>query len=138
MATRLTAFSMRRALGGGPQVLALALATVWLSGTVALPLGHALLHGGSGGHCHGAVCHDLASGASDGSAVRDGSLPDRGSLALSHGAALALAPIALALVPPRLALVAAAELCAPLLRWESRRPRHAPARAPPQGHAPSA
>lgn len=123
---------MRRALGEGPEALALALAAVWLVGTSLVPLAHAAQHESAGlseGHCHGAVCHDVE--RSDGPALRDGSLPDLGDLRLSHGVATAVVPTLVILVPPALEAVAAA--WPPILtdRCEGRSTSHRWARGPP-------
>jgi hypothetical protein len=97
---------MRRALGEGPEALALVLAGIWLAAVVALPLEHALVHADSEvGHCHsdgGAlVCHGGASSErSDGPAISDASLTDLGDLSLCHGAVAMLATPPLAVLPP--------------------------------------
>lgn len=105
MRTRSTAFSMRRALGEGPEALALVLAGIWLAATVALPLEHAVVHASDeAGHCHGdggaLVCHGGADvDATSGAAISDASLPDLGDRSLCHGAIAVLAAPPLALLP---------------------------------------
>lgn len=94
---------MQRALGEGPEALALVLVALWLSAIVALPLEHALVHATSDtGHCHadaGAlVCH--GQDGSEAPAVSDASLPVLGDLSLAHGALAVLAAPALAVLPP--------------------------------------
>lgn len=96
---RVSRFSMRRALGGGPEALAVLLALLWAVGLHATPLVHAVQHVTSEqGHCHGAVCHDLPAADPDRAEVRDGSLPSLGDRGLAHGdvLALVLAPMPLA------------------------------------------
>jgi len=95
---------MRRALGEGPEALALVLAGIWLAAIVLVPLEHALVHAtGDTGHCHddgGAlVCHGGEADA-EGAAISDGSLPELGDLSLCHGAMAVLATPPLAVLPP--------------------------------------
>jgi hypothetical protein len=80
---------MRAFLGGGADLPALWLLSVWLLGLYGVPLQHALFHRFEGqAHCHGEVCHG-GEGA-PGATIRDGTLPDLGSLQLSHGDVLAV------------------------------------------------
>lgn len=95
---------MRRALGEGPEALALVLAGIWLAAIVALPLEHALLHASAdAGHCHsdgGAlVCHGGTSERVDGAAISDTSLSELGDLSLCHGAVAVLATPPLTVLP---------------------------------------
>lgn len=131
---------MQRALGGGPEVLALALSAVWVLGSYGVPLAHGLQHQSdelAAGHCHGTVCHDIGSDRADGAgtsdpAVSDGSLPDLGSFALSHGDSLATTPALVALVPPALTLVPAIAGLALADRRADRAPDAVTARGPPR------
>lgn len=125
---------MQRALGGGPEVLALALAAVWLVGSYGVPLVHGLAHQAdelASGHCHGSICHDLER-TDAGPAVRDGSLPDVGSFALSHGDGLAITPTLSALVPPALTLVPSVASATLVDRRADRAPSLVTARGPPR------
>ena len=95
---------MRRALGEGPEALALVLVGIWLAAIVALPLEHALVHATDEvGHCHsddGAlVCHGGGSERADGAAISDGGLTELGDLSLCHGAVAMLATPPLAVLP---------------------------------------
>lgn len=90
--------SLAALLGGDPALPALQLALLWTAALHLAPLAHAAEHGeGGGGHCHGAVCHDLDDEAPS-PEVRDGSLPDLGGLDLAHGSLLALSAAPLAFV----------------------------------------
>lgn len=91
---------MRRALGGGPEVLALVLVALWFAGLHVVPLVHAAQHRTSEqGHCHGAVCHDLPAADPDRAEVRDGTLPALGDRAFAHGDVLAVGHAPVAIVP---------------------------------------
>ncbi|GEM_PF-6793384 len=90
--------SLAALLGGDAALPALQLAVLWAAALHLAPLCHAVEHRGEGGgHCHGAVCHDLDDEA-PGPEVRDGSLPDLGGLDLAHGRFLALSAVPLGIV----------------------------------------
>jgi hypothetical protein len=134
-----SSFSLRRALGEGPEALAVVLAGLWLAGTVVVPLEHAAEHASAErAHCHaagdgaGPVCHGGdGSERSAAPTVRDGSAPELGAWSACHGALVAAPITTTTIALPARALVAVSPIPAVADVHTGRVALEAAARGPP-------
>lgn len=135
--SRPSPLSLRRALGEGPDALALLLTGLWIAGTLVLPLGHAVEHAtAERAHCHASegaqVCHggDAEERAAE-PTVREASRAELSVAADLHVALLATPVAAPLLVGPARQLLPVVVPAAADDVHTGRAVHHAAARGPP-------